>query len=335
MVAEDFGRFVPCATGNPMAQPRRGVSTLRPVLTRTRIIIGLWFGGLLVAALVGAGCGERSEPLGELEQPYPVTVQGAGENPTNVSAPPQRIVTLDSGSAEMLVALGVGERLVGAPYDWEGANVSEVILPNGRLDADVVRELDPDFIIATPETNSLNISQALDETNAPLYLQPSNSIEEIERAALELGAIVGEPVAGRQLAGSIQRDAEAIDQRIAAGATQTVFVDTGFFITVAEDSLLGSLVNRSHGLNISSEDAADGPVSPRRIAELDPEVYLTTSNSGTRIETLQRDPALRQTAAVQNGRVVSLDADLVTRAGPRIVEGFEEVAAALHPDAFQ
>ncbi len=335
MVAEDFGGFVPHATGTQPALRECTVSTLRPVFFRTRIIVGLCFAALLVSALVGAGCGERSEPLGELEQPYPVTVQGAGESPTNVSAPPERIVSLDSGSAEMLVALGAEERLVGAPYDWQGTDVSNVILPNGRLDADAIRELDPDLIVATPETNSLNISQAMDETNATLYLQPSNSIEEIERAALELGAIVGEPVTGRQLAGSIQRDAEAIDQRIAAGATQTVFVDTGFFITVADESLLGSLVNRSHGLNVSSEEAANGPVSPVRIAELDPEVYLATSNSGTSIETLQRNPTLRRTTAVQNGRVVSLDEELVTRAGPRIVEGFEEVAAALHPDAFQ
>src|SRR3990170_8654792 len=53
-----------------------------------------------VAAL-GAACGERSEPTGELVAPYPVTVQGAGETPTQLAAAPQRIVALDAGSAEL------------------------------------------------------------------------------------------------------------------------------------------------------------------------------------------------------------------------------------------
>ena len=37
-------------------------------------------------------------------------------------------------------------------------------------------------------------------------------------------------------------------------------------------------------------------------------------------------------SAVQQGRIVSLDADLVARPGPRVVDGLEAIAAALHPD---
>ena len=303
------------------------------MLAWIRIAANLGVVPLVLAALVGGGCGERSEPLAELSQPYPVSVQGAGVEPTELSERPQRIVTLDSGSAELLVALGAEDRLVGAPYDWQGSSVAEVVLPTGRLDLDAISELDPDLIIATPETDGLNVSQAMDETDAVLYLQPSNSIEEVERAALEVGAIVGEPVVGRQLAGSIQRGAEEIDARIAAVSALTVFVDTGFFITVPNESLLGSLVNRSHGENVAAGEAATGPVSPATIAQLNPDVYLATS--GTSIKSLLSNPALRQTNAVVNGRVIALDTDLVTRAGPRVVEGFEAIAAALHPDAFR
>src|SRR5262245_53881768 len=54
---------------------------------------------LLAVALAATACGERSEPLGELEQSYPVTVQGAGAEPAVLSGRPERIVALDPGAA--------------------------------------------------------------------------------------------------------------------------------------------------------------------------------------------------------------------------------------------
>ena len=62
-----------------------------------------------------AGCGTRSEPTGELAPSYPVTVDGAGDAPTTLESEPKRIVALDAGSAELITAIGAGDRLVGAP----------------------------------------------------------------------------------------------------------------------------------------------------------------------------------------------------------------------------
>ena len=40
-------------------------------------------------------------------------------------------------------------------------------------------------------------------------------------------------------------------------------------------------------------------------------------------------------AAVRNGRVYVLDDNLVSRPGPRVVEGVRQIAEALHPEAFE
>ena len=44
--------------------------------------------------------------------------------------------------------------------------------------------------------------------------------------------------------------------------------------------------------------------------------------------------ALRQSPAVLNGRVYKINDDLLARPGPRLVDGLEEMARALHPDVF-
>jgi ABC-type Fe3+-hydroxamate transport system substrate-binding protein len=72
-------------------------------------------GVLVLLVLVASACGERAEPTGELEQRYPVTVQGAGEQPTVTPERPERIVALDPGAAELVIALGARDRLVGIP----------------------------------------------------------------------------------------------------------------------------------------------------------------------------------------------------------------------------
>jgi ABC-type Fe3+-hydroxamate transport system substrate-binding protein len=66
-----------------------------------------------------------------------------------------------------------------------------------------------------------------------------------------------------------------------------------------------------------------------------PDVYVVTSDSGVTLEELRRGPETRDLRAVQEGRVVVLPAELVTRAGPNVATAFEQVAVALHPDAFR
>ena len=45
--------------------------------------------------------------------------------------------------------------------------------------------------------------------------------------------------------------------------------------------------------------------------------------------------ALKNSPAVKNGRVYVIDGDLLTRPGPRLVDGLEQIARALHPEAFK
>ncbi|HOB07824.1 MAG TPA: ABC transporter substrate-binding protein, partial [Methanoculleus sp.] len=47
------------------------------------------------------------------------------------------------------------------------------------------------------------------------------------------------------------------------------------------------------------------------------------------------EPRLQNLDAVREGRVYVVDADVVSRGGPRIVDALEEVAAILHPDQFE
>ncbi|HSE82294.1 MAG TPA: ABC transporter substrate-binding protein [Gaiellaceae bacterium] len=297
-----------------------------------------------LALLLGAAaCGERSEPLGELEQPYPVTVRGAGEEPAIVPSRPERIVALDAGAAELIIALGARDRLVGIPAGipkGDGPRQAppsavEVVSPSLRIRTDEVVELEPDLLVAAPTTDQLDVSRIRRETEAPLYVQPGSSVDDVLRAALELGFLVGEPVNARALASRIRSDVAVVEDRIADEPVPTTFVDTGFFVTVPLRSLLGDMIVRAGGESIAGETPGVDPVPLSRILRLDPHVYLATSDSRVTLRTLRDDPRTRKLTAVEDGRVRVLPSDLVQRAGPNVAQALERVAKALHPDAFQ
>jgi iron complex transport system substrate-binding protein len=297
-----------------------------------------------LAALVGAtGCGERPEPLGELEQPYPVTVQGIGDQPTVLPGRPERIVALDPGSAELLIALGARDRLVGVPADMKRGDgprqappeAVEVVSRTLRVRVDEIAKLEPDLIVATPSTDQLDLSRAQRETGAAVYVQPSASVDDILRATSELGFVVGEPVEARAVASRIRSEVAAVEERVADSPVRTTFVDTGFFVTVPLRSLLGDLVVRARGESVAGDTPGAEPFPVNRLRRLDPEVYLATSDSRVNLRTLRRDPRTARLTAVEEGRVRVLPSDLVQRAGPFVAQSLERVARALHPDAFR
>lgn len=305
-----------------------------PVVRRCRLLAC----ALLLAALAGAGCGERGEPVGALAQAYPVTVQGVGDKPTTLESRAERIVALDPGSAQLLAALGVGERLVGIPAATkrpDGSKARKIVSSTGNIDVDGAVELDPDLVVATQTADQLDVARIERLADAAVYVQPAASLRNVEQAAVDLGFLVGEAARARQLVARIQHHVAAIQERLASVQPVSVFVDTGFFITVSDRSLLGDLVKRAKGASVAGASPGPGPYPLAQLRRADPDVFLATSDSDTTLASLRANPATARLEAVRRKRFVVVPAALVNRAGPRVAEGLEAIARALHPDAFR
>ncbi|HET6657644.1 MAG TPA: ABC transporter substrate-binding protein [Gaiellaceae bacterium] len=293
--------------------------------------------GLLLAALAGAGCGERAEPLGTIAQPYPVTVQGAGDQPTVLRGRAERIVALDPGSAEIIGALGAGDRLVGVPAGVRihGAKPEPVVRQTGTIDVDAAIALKPDLVVATQTADQIDVGRIQRATDAALYIQPAASLRNVEQGAIDIGFLVGAAPEARQLVGRIEQDVATIQRKLADEPPVSVFVDTGFFITVSDRSLLGDLVKRAKGASVAGSSPGPGPFPLSDLRDANPQYFLTTSDSDTTLETLRANPVTADLAAVRKKRVEVVPAALVNRAGPRVAQGLEAIARALHPDAFE
>jgi iron complex transport system substrate-binding protein len=293
---------------------------------------------LVVVALLTAACGERSEPLGTIAQTYPVSVHGAGDRPTVLKQRAERIVVLDPGPTETLLAIGVGPRLVGVPdglAKGEAKGASEVVRRTGQVDVDAVVRLQPDLIVATSTIDELDVARAQRESGAAVYVQPGNSILNVEQGTIDLGFLTGVAARARQLVSKIEVQVARVEDRMKEVAPVSVFVDTGFFITVPERSLLGNLVRIAKGESVAGASPGQGAFPVKDIVKASPDVYLATSDARVTLARLREQDGLRTIKAVRKHRVEVVPVGLVTRPGARIGAGLMAVARALHPNAFR
>ncbi len=280
--------------------------------------------GLLAAAallVVGAtACGERSEPTGSSVRLYPLTVQ-SGDRPLVVSGPARRIAVFDQPAESILRALGAGDRIVGPK-------------PANRIDFRALQRSHPDLIVASESADERVLSRAAGITHAQVYTAPGDSIQQVERSITQLGLLTDTPVRARVLVRRIEQRRRAVDARLANTRSVTVFVDTGFFTTVSDQSLIGDLIREAHGTNVAGAAAQAGPVEIADLLQFDPDTYLATSDTGLTLADLRRNPRTRKLRAIREGRFMVADADLL-QPGPQIGEGLAEIARLLHPNAFR
>jgi ABC-type Fe3+-hydroxamate transport system substrate-binding protein len=277
------------------------------------------------ASLLAAGtaCGERSEPTGPLVQIYPVTVQGAGERPTVVHSVPRRIVPLGHGPRQTLRALGLDRRTVTVDDTLVGLPLVEQI-----------RRAKPDLIVASGDADPLDLERARTAAHAVVYVEPDNSLDDVEHAVGEIGLLTGAPVAARRVTASIERARHRVAARLRGSPVTSAFVDLGDFTTVASLSLLGDLLVEARGRSVAGASPEQGPFPLGRLARLNPQAYVTTSGSGTTLAQLRADPATRRLRAVRDGRFAVVPSRMGAP-GPGVGAALELIARLLHPEAFR
>jgi iron complex transport system substrate-binding protein len=273
------------------------------------------------ALLLGAtACGERHEPTGPDASLYPVTIT-TGDRPLVVARPAARIAVLDQPAQQIVEGLGAGRRIV-------------VRAPETHINFAALKRAKPDLIVASGGADERDLSRASALTHAQIYVAPGDSIHRVEQAITELGLLTGRPVQARALVRRIEAQRHAVDRRLARKPDVTVFVDTGLFTTISDQSLMGDVIREAHGRNVAADAAAGEPIDPSELRQLDPDVYMATADAQLTLADLKRNPRTRNLRAVRDGRFVTIDTD-VLQPGPAIGNGLLVVARLLHPDAFR
>ncbi len=258
---------------------------------------------------------------------------------------PGRIVSMAPNVTEVLFALGLGDRVVGATRFCDHPPEARAVRRIGGLvdpNIEIIRSLDPDLVIAF-RGNPLRLVERVRRLGLPVFvLDIGDRLEDIFPLVAKIGRVTRTEDRAEALAGDLRARLEAVDAAVREVASRPrVFVllyGQGLW-TCGGESYVDDLVARAGGTNVASALPKKWALYKReRILEDDPDVVFILARSAGDFaagrDWLLRMPGVGDVAAARSGRVFELDENAASRFGPRLVDVLERVARLLHPERF-
>ena len=277
---------------------------------------------------------------------YPVTLSDDTGRSVTLEAEPERIVSLAPSNTEIVCALDACDRIVGVTdfddYPPQVADVAKVVTM-AQVDVEAVVAAEPDLVIAAGNelTPTAVIEQLTDLGLAVMTIYPE-SLDEIYADIELVGRALDRADAARALVEDMESRVTAVQTAVADLEPPRTFYEVGVFegaiYTAGDGSFLASLIDTAGGEPITG-DPLSTSIQLEDLVAADPELILLGDASydpSITAESVAARPGWETMTAVADGRVVPVAEDIViTRPGPRIVDGLEALARAIHPDAFE
>ncbi len=287
------------------------------------------------ASPVGVTC--AATPLAASPTAFPLTITDDAGREVTIEQSPTRIVSIAPSNTEMLFALGLDDRIVGvdsfSTYPPEARQKPQV---GSYLEPDLERVVaaEPDLILAT-EAHVGTVLPELDALGLPTVVIEPADLDEVFSGMLLIGTITDVSPQAQQVVCELQTRVDAVAEAVAGASRPRVFFELSpDLYTAGPGSYIDELITRAGGENVAASAAEMWPqLSAEALVSANPDVILLADHeAGITAEHVAARPGWQDMNAVARGRIVLLESDLVARPGPRVVDGLEAIAAALHPD---
>lgn len=309
---------------------------------------------LLLAACAPAGSGSPSAstlpsvsgaPSAAPHSVYPLTLTDDAGREVTISAAPTRIVSLAPSNTEIVCALDACDELVGVTdfddYPAQVADVADVVI-GAVVDVEKVVAADPDLVLAAGnELTPTSVIDQLTDLGYPVLALYPHDLQGVYDDIALVGEAIDAQATAEELVSSLQVREAAVVTAVAGAERPRTFYEVGVFegsiYTAGKDSFLASLISLAGGEPILG-DAASTAIQLEDLINADPELILLGDASydpTITVESIAARSGWADMTAVREGHIVIVLEDLViTRPGPRIVDGLEALARAIHPELF-
>jgi iron complex transport system substrate-binding protein len=279
------------------------------------------------ALILGACTTKRTDGLGRSVQ-----LKGAA----------RRIVSLAPSNTEILFAVGAGKQVVGrdtfSDYPAEAKSIQDIGGSMGKYDAEAILALHPDLVLAG-EINTPELVSALEQLGLRVYSLPNPTSLEGMYANLEMvGQMTGHMSEASSLIGTLKKRVADVDAKVKRFSGQpTVYyeldaTDPTKPYTAGPGTFVDLLISRAGGVNVGrSLKSAWAPISLEQLVVANPAIIILGDSAyGTTPDSVGQRTGWSGLAAVKNGQIFPFDDNLVSRPGPRLVDGLEALVKVLH-----
>jgi iron complex transport system substrate-binding protein len=251
---------------------------------------------------------------------------------------PARIVSLAPSTTEILFAIGLGDRLVGACAQCDYPEAARAVPRVGSYlvpSVEAVLGTRPDLVIAVPTPANREAVRALERLGSRVLVVRDRVLADLWDGMRAIGEATGRAPAARRLEDDVRRELADIAACVAGRPRPRVLMVVGHrpLMVVGGGTLQHELLEIAGGENVGADIGAAFPqTSLEVVAARAPDVIVDAAmgdeHSGAAVF-----GSLHHVPAVRDGRVVPVAADDLLRTGPRVAAAARRLAAVLHPEA--
>jgi len=293
----------------------------------------------------------QGQPSGEELEALQNLVDDHGDK-TSLTAYPQKIISVAPSATEILFAIGAGDKVVAVtdydnyPYDfsaWVKAGNMSSIGDFTNPNLEVITALDPDLIVATGGVQEDSVGTWRNLGYKVLVLDPT-SVDGILYDIELVGNATGLRAEATALVNNITARIAAVENTV-ANATKPkvyyeVYYETSFTMTIGALAWQNELIDIAGGTNIFDDQQIDYYIyQVEALINRNPDVIVVpASGMGTGqqagLDEIKARPGWDTVSAIQNDRIYQIDSNIIERAGPRVADTIEQLAAFFHPELF-
>lgn len=323
---------------------------------------GLFSFVLLLSILIVSGCGNKDEGTSETDkdndtavteeqnqtgEQFPVTFKDDADREITIEEEPTAIVSIQASITENLFALGAGDKIVGvSDYDNYPEEALEITKVGGQdFNVELILSLLPDIVFVTDyhHRSHPDILKQLEEAGIAVVVVGSASSFDDAYSHMEMIAkATGTTEKADEIIADMKERHEAIKEK-AASITEKkrVLVEVApapNIYTTGKNTFMHEMLESIQAVNVAEDHEEWVKLNEEELVQLSPDVIITTYSLQ-----IGEDPTplvlgregWAEVPAIKNKEVYDVPVDLVTRPGPRLIEGVEELAELIYPETFK
>ena len=247
----------------------------------------------------------------------------------------ERAVSLAPNLTESIFAVGAGDRLVGVTSFCnypEAADriqkVGDTINPN----METIIALKPQVVFVSTASQIEAFTRTLEQQNIAVYVTNPKNLDDVLSNLRRFGEIFGTTERTAILLNELQTRIIAVDEAVRDRPRIKTFVQISKepLFTIGKESFLTEIAARAGGESVTKDVATAYPkLSKETALALNPEAIILSDSEDNR----EPNEVFENSKAVKNNRVFRINADILSRPGPRLFDALERIAVSLHPES--
>lgn len=276
-----------------------------------------------------------------------LTMDRAGA-PITLPATVERIVSMAPSTTEILIDLGVADKIIAADTNTQKDGLLKQNIPYFDMmkpDAEKLIALKPDVVFISGMSNAKGntpFSPLIDAGICVVNIPSSSSIEAIYLDIAYIAAVVKQEGNGAKIIANMKKEIEAVRKKgasIAQDKKKTVYFEIGaapYMYSLGTGTFINEMIEIIGAQNILADQKSWVSVSDEMVLAKDPDVILTNVNYiPNPIDEIMARSGWASLKAVKSKKVFGIDTNSSSRPNHNIIKALKEMAKAVYPEIYK